>query len=232
MRQGVQQRDVGGAGAAAARFIGCVELSYGGQCGGFFGVEIVVGAAQGLGEGVVGVAVLGLFQDRVLPSGDVRDDSLEPFPFGMAFPRGAVVDTVEICGQHVAAVWAEYPVGEESCDRVRYGVFAEVDGFGVADVLVRAASVVAAGPAQVVGGVVPVGAEHPPSASTEHHPPQHVGVARGRVRVGFVAVAGSALDPSACGEFVVHPFRDQWLVRGFGGPDPLHRVVDLAVPGA
>ncbi|OBA51111.1 hypothetical protein A5789_27965 [Nocardia sp. 852002-51101_SCH5132738] len=65
----------------------------------------------------------------------------------MAFARDAVVDAVEIGGQHFTAVWAEYPVGEESCDCVRYGVFAEVDGFWVADVLVRSASVVAAGPA-------------------------------------------------------------------------------------
>ncbi|WP_197516599.1 MULTISPECIES: hypothetical protein [Nocardia] len=43
--------------------VGAVELGDGGQGGRFFGVEVVVGAAEGFGEGIVRVAVLSLLQD-------------------------------------------------------------------------------------------------------------------------------------------------------------------------
>nr|WP_280329193.1 hypothetical protein [Nocardia wallacei] len=211
-------------------FVCGVELIDDRQRGGLLGVEIVVGATQPFGEGVVGVTVLGLPQDRVLPSGHVRHNSLEPFPLGLALACGAVVEAGEVGSEEVPAMWAENPVGEESGDRVQDGIFTEVNGFGVARVFVGAAPVVVAGPAHVVAAVVAVVAEHPASASAEHHAAQQVGAPGRGVGVADVAVAGTAPGLSAGGEFVVHPFRDQWLVRGFGGPHPLHRVVHLPSP--
>ncbi|MCX4097659.1 hypothetical protein LBW94_035465 [Nocardia sp. alder85J] len=228
--QGVEERDVGAAGSVGFGVVGGVELGDDGQRGGLLGIEVVVGAAQALGEGVVGVAVLGLPQYRVLPPGDVRDQSLQPLSFGLAVSHGAVVETVEVGCEEIMAVRAEYPVGEESSDRVQDGVFAEVDGFGVSGVLVRAAPVVVAGVAGVVAVVVAVVAEHPASAPAEHHAAQQIGAAGRGVGAGGVAVTGTAPGRAPGGEFVVHPFRDQRLVGGLGRPHPFHGIVDLPVP--
>ncbi|WP_026343189.1 hypothetical protein [Nocardia sp. BMG111209] len=167
--QGVEECDVGAAGPVGFGAVGGVELGDDGQRGGLLGIEVVVGAAQPLGEGVVGVAVLGLPQHCILPPGHICHHSLEPFPLGLTIPHGPVVETVEVGREEIMAVRAEHPVGEESGDRVQEGVFAEVDSFGVAGVLVRAAPVVVAGVTHVVTAVVAMVAEHPPSAPAEHH---------------------------------------------------------------
>nr|WP_246470737.1 hypothetical protein [Saccharopolyspora phatthalungensis] len=215
IRQRVEQSDIGLAGSAWLGLVGFVEFGHARQHGLLLGFQLVVAAAQALGERVVGVSVLGLPQDRVLTAGDIRQDSLQAFPFGLPLAAGTVIDAIQVGGQDFAAVWAEDPVGEEPRYRVEYGVFADVDRLGVALVLVRAASVVGAGPAHVVGAVVPVVAEHAPPAGAEHHPPQHVGAPGFRVDVLGIARTGAALGLCAGGHLVEHPLRDQRLVRGF-----------------
>lgn len=87
------------------------RLGDGGQGCFLLSLQFVVGGAQSLGEGVVGVAVSGLPQDRGLASGEVGEDALQALAFGVA-------------------VRTEDAVGQELGDGVEDGLLAEVDGFG------------------------------------------------------------------------------------------------------
>nr|WP_263399717.1 hypothetical protein [Saccharopolyspora pogona] len=226
--QRVEQSDVVARGFARFGAGSVVELSHACQRGRLLGFQLVVGAAQCFGERVVGITVLCLPQDRVLAAGDVGERALEAFAFCVAFASGPVIDAVEIGRQGCAPVGAEYSLGEEAGNRIEHGIFAEVDGF-VAVVLVRATAVVVSGPAQVVGPVVALTAEHSPSAAAEHHAPEQVGPSRLRVGVVVVACAGASFGLAAGGHLVEHPLRDQRFVRRLGRPHPLDRVVDLAL---
>ncbi|MFC4086705.1 hypothetical protein [Amycolatopsis samaneae] len=59
-----------------------------------------------MGEGVAGLAVLGLSQDRLPASFDVGYPVLAPFPFGLPFLGRSVVDGAEVGEQEVTAVVA------------------------------------------------------------------------------------------------------------------------------
>ncbi|WP_345702830.1 hypothetical protein [Pseudonocardia eucalypti] len=77
-----------------------------------------------MGERVVGVAVLGLLHEVVLPLRDLRQLRLPAFP--LVVPRFGllVVDAGEVGGEEFLAVWAEDAIGVEPGDRVHQGVFA------------------------------------------------------------------------------------------------------------
>ncbi|MDX8035842.1 hypothetical protein SK803_37070 [Lentzea sp. BCCO 10_0856] len=143
-----------------------------------------------------------------------------------------VVDRGEFGGEDRSAVWAEDPVGVERGNRVEQLALADVDRLGVVGVVVGAAAVVVAWPAQVVGALTALAAEHPAPAGVEHHAAKHVRTGGLGVAVQLVAVARASLDLPPRVELVEHPLRNQRFMRRLGGPHPLHRIVDLAAPGA
>ncbi|WP_157488901.1 hypothetical protein [Pseudofrankia sp. DC12] len=155
-----------------------------------FGVELVVGGAQSLGERVVGVAVLGLAQEVGLPAGQVVGLLVEPAAFGVAFLGGAVVVAGHVRGEQGDPAAAEDPFGVEVGDRGFEDVLADADGLGMPVELVVAASVGGAGPADVPDGCAGFAdvAEHPPPTGAVDHPPEHIcSFARGMAvqRVGL-----------------------------------------------
>ncbi|MFD0486092.1 hypothetical protein [Saccharopolyspora erythraea] len=112
--QCVQEGDVVFAGPARFGLLHGIQLGDGGERGLFLGLELVVATPQCLGEGVVGVSVLGLLQDRVLPTCDVRELALTPFALSMPLTRCAVVGALKVGGQELAPIRAEDSLGEES----------------------------------------------------------------------------------------------------------------------
>nr|WP_024875922.1 hypothetical protein [Saccharomonospora piscinae] len=192
--------------------------------------QVVVAAAESLGERVVEITVLGLLQDRGLAAGEVGQDSLEALAFSLALPGGVMVESIEVGGKDAAAFWTEDSLGKEDGDGVEEGLLAKIDRFGMACVGVGTTTVVVLWPAHVVGAVVPVIAIHAPPAPAEHHAAQHVGTPGLGVLIEVV-VCPRALPRLAPGvKFVVHPLRDQRLMGRLERPDPLDGVVYLAFP--
>ncbi|WP_067569981.1 hypothetical protein [Nocardia acidivorans] len=162
MRQGVEQCDIRVGGATGLGLIGRVELGDVTDSGRFLVLQFVVGVAEGLGERVIGIAVLCLAQNGILTAGQVLHDSLEPFTLGLSSSGGSVVDPGDIRGEQLLTECAEDAVGVELRHRVEDGVFTDVDRLGVTGVSVGASPVVSAWPALVVDVPTARGALHAP----------------------------------------------------------------------
>nr|WP_211257750.1 hypothetical protein [Lentzea albidocapillata] len=153
---------------------------------------------------------------------------MQSLSLGLSFLGLPVVDCGEFGGEDRSAVWAEDPVGVERGNRVEQLALADVDRLGVVGVVVGAAAVVVAWPAQVVGALTALAAEHPAPAGVEHHAAKHVRTGGLGMAVQLVAVARAPLDLPSSVELVEHPLRNQRFMRRLGGPHPLDRIVDLA----
>ncbi|WP_394616519.1 hypothetical protein JNUCC0626_43905 [Lentzea sp. JNUCC 0626] len=114
---------------------------------------------------------------------------MQSLSLGLSFPGLPVVDRGEFGGEDGSAVRAEDPVGVERGDRVEQLALADVDRLGVVGVVVGTSAVVVAWPAQVVGALTALAAEHPTSAGVEHHAAKHVRTGGFGVAVQLVAVA-------------------------------------------
>nr|WP_026469466.1 hypothetical protein [Amycolatopsis balhimycina] len=191
--------------------------------------QFVVAAPQGLRERVIRITVGGLPQDGVLLLGQLVEGLGQPLSLRLSIAIGLVIDARQLGLENRPAVRAEHAVGEEPGDGVEDGILTEVQRLLVTEVLVRPTSVRVARSAQVVRLAVPRYADHPSPARAEQHPAEQVGPLGLGVDVAVTAGARALLGLPASRELVVHPLRDQWLVGGLERPDPLHRVVDLAV---
>ncbi|WP_461057859.1 hypothetical protein [Streptomyces pseudoechinosporeus] len=147
--------------------VGRVQLC---ESGLTLGLQSVVALAQALGEGVSGIAGLGLAQDVLLAMRESVESALKPVSLGLPLSRCPVIDGREFRREQLSALGAEHPVREEGRDRFENGVLAQIDGLGVAGVGVGAAAVVGLRLTAVVSDAVAVFTEHPPVAGVQQHP--------------------------------------------------------------
>nr|WP_243769942.1 hypothetical protein [Amycolatopsis acidicola] len=129
-----------------------------------------------MGERVVGVAVLGLAQDRGLAAGQVGEDAFEAFALSAVLVGCSFVEPVEVGDEDFAALGAEDAVREEPGERVEEGGLAQIGCLGVSVMEIGSSAVVLLGCAHVVADVVPCGAGHSASAGAEDHAAQDVGL--------------------------------------------------------
>lgn len=52
---------------------------------------------------------MGLPQDRRLPTGEVGENTLQPFPFGLALLGGMIVESIQVCSQNCSSKGRIFP---------------------------------------------------------------------------------------------------------------------------
>ncbi|MDQ7805597.1 hypothetical protein Q5425_17775 [Amycolatopsis sp. A133] len=145
------------------------------------GLEVVVPPSERLGEGVIGVSVHRLLEDRLLLLGEAVQCVLQLRALRLAFVGFAGVHAGQLSVEDRSAFLAEDAVGEERGDGFEECIFAQVEGLRMAPVVIGPSAVVVARSAQVVGPAVADLPHHAAAARAVDHAAEQVGPLRLRM---------------------------------------------------
>ncbi|WUH84722.1 hypothetical protein OG494_04170 [Amycolatopsis sp. NBC_00438] len=190
-----------------------------------------------MGERITGVGVLGLAEDVALLASEVRGSLLQPRTTLAAFGAFPVVGLIQLRGEQLDPAVPEQVLGIHVIDGSEDGVLPHVHRLRMVSELVQTTAIVVLRPAAVVVVPAVVMPKHPPTATADDPPAKQIGPLGVRVQIEVASVPRPALGQPTLDQLVVHPLRNQRLVRRLDRPHPHLRWVDdsgaaPAAPGA